>query len=386
MTAPAAPAKPDQKGKQQGTPVQLRPFVAGTRRGDKSTYDQTRTMLTTTQDLPTYEADPNGFLAGFYLLVETTAAANAATVAFKQDGPFSAIDTIQFNDTNNKPIVGPLGGYDLYLIDKYGGYHHKDDPKESNVYSVVTGAGATGGSFTFVLHVPVEIVKRDALGSLPNKSATSTYDVNIRLAPSTSVYSTAPTTLPSMRIRIQQYGWMDPNAADLRGNAVAQNPPAVQSTQYWSKQTYTLAAGSLNQRLVGIDGQVRTILYCLRDSNGDRVQGDADFPDPLQFQYETVVPINRLRTIWRDMISKQYGYVNAVETAGGRDYGVYPDTYAQDFGGKPGYETRLGYLPFSSATTAVVSGTIGGSGVHVLTVLVNKVVPAGGDPMALTGR
>jgi hypothetical protein len=251
---------------------------------------------------------------------------------------------------------------------------------------VTTGAGGTGGSFTFVLHLPIEIVKRDALGSLPNKSATSTYDVNIRLAPSTSVYSTAPTALPSVRVRIQQYGWMDPNAADLRGNAVAQNPPAVQSTQYWSKQTYTLAAGSLNQRLVGIDGLVRTLLYVLRDSTGDRVQGDADFPDPLQFQYETVVPISRLRTIWRHMISLQYGYNNTVETAGGRDYGVYPDTYAQDFAAKPGYETRLGYLPFSSATTGLLSGSIGGSGVHTLTVLVNKVVPAGGDPMALTGR
>ncbi len=382
MTAPA-PAKPADK---KGTPVQLRPFVAGTRRGDKSTYDQTRTLLTSTQDLPTYECDPNGFLAGLYVLVEATAAGNAATVAFKQDGPFSVIDTIQFNDTNNKPIIGPLGGHDLYLINKYGGYHFSDDPKQSNIYSVTTGAGATGGSFTFVLHVPIEIVKRDALGSLPNKSATSTYDVNIRLAPSSSLYTTAPTALPSVRVRIQQYGWMDPNAADLRGNAVAQNPPAVQTTQYWSKQTYTLASGALNQRLVGIDGLVRTLLYVLRDSTGDRVQGDADFPDPFQYQYETVIPINRLRTIWRDLISKQYGYNATVETAGGRDYGVYPDTYAQDMAAKPGYETRLGYLPFSSATTAAINGNIGGSGLHVLTVLVNKVVPAGGDPMALTGR
>lgn len=388
MTAPTQPQPAatgaGAKGKQ--APVVMRPFVAGTRRGDKSTYDQTRTLLTSTQDLPTYECDPNGFLGGAYFLVEGVTAGNSAATAFKQDGPFCLIDTITFQDTNNKPLIGPLGGHDLYLIGKYGGYHFSDDAKSSNIFSAITGSGATGGSFTFVLHLPIEIVKRDALGSLPNKSSSATFDISIRLAPIANLYTVAPTAAPSVRVRIQQYGWMDPNSTDLRGNAVSQNPPAVQTTQYWSKQTYTLAAGSLNQRLVGIDGLVRNLLFVLRDSNGDRVQGDADFPDPMAMQYETVVPLNRLRTIWRDQISRQYGYNAAVETAGGRDYGVYPETYAQDFAAKPGYETRLGYLPFSSATTATISGSISGSGVHTLTVLVNKIVPAGGDPMALTGR
>lgn len=386
MTAPtqAPPKGGQQQGK--GAPVVMRPFVAGTRRGDKSTYDQTRTLIAGTQDLPTYECDPNGFLGGLYLLVEATTASNAATVAFKQDGPFCVIDTITFNDTNNKQILGPLGGHDLYLIGKYGGYHFSDDAKQSSQYFATTGSGGTGGSFTFILHVPIEVAKRDALGALPNKSSSATFDVNIRLAPIANVYSTAPTNPASVRLRIQQYGWMDPNATDLRGNAVSQNPPAVQTTQYWQKQSYTINAGALSQRLIGIDGLVRALIFILRDSNGDRTQGDADFPDPMAMQYETATPLNRLRTIWRDMICREYGYNATVETAGGRDSGVYPEIYMQDFGPKPGYETRLGYLPFSSATTATLTGSISGTGAHSLTVLVNKIIPAGGDPMALTGR
>lgn len=386
MTAPA-PAAPQQGHAQKGkAPVVMRPFVAGTRRGDKATYDKTVTLLTSTQDMTTYECDPNGFLAGSYILVQATTAGNALAVAFQQDGPFSAIDTIQFNDTNNKPIIGPLGGYDLYILSKYGGYHFNDDARQGPNYTAVTGSGATGGSFSFLLHLPIEVVKRDALGAVPNKSSSATFDINIRLAPASAIYSTAPTTLPSVRVRIQQYGWMDPNATDLRGNAVSQNPPAVQTTQYWNKQTYTLAAGALNQRLVGIDGLVRNLLFILRDQNASRVQGEADFPDPFALQYETAMPVSRLKAVWQEMIAKQYGYTGTIDTGGGRDSGVYAETYCQDFAAKPGYETRLGYLPFSSATTATISGTIGGSGVHTLTVLVNKVVPAGGDPMALTGR
>lgn len=384
MTAPA-PAKSGaaKNGKEK---VVMRPFVAGTRRGDKATYDKTVTLLASTQDLTTYECDPNGFLGGAYILVEATTAGNAAATAFKEDGPFSVIDSITFSDTNNRPIIGPIGGHDLYLLLKYGGYSFSDDAKQSPVYSVTTGAGATGGSFTFVLQLPIEVSHRDGLGALPNKSSSATFDVSIRLAPSTSVYSTAPTALPSVRTRIQQFGWMDPNAADMRGNAVSQNPPAVQTTQYWSKQTYTLSAGALHQRLIGIDGLVRNLLFNLRDSNASRATGDANFPDRFELQYETAVPVSRIKTIWRHMIGQNFGYNGTVETAGGRDYGVYPETYCQDFSHKPGYETRLGYLPFSSATTANISGTIGGAGVHTLSVLVNKVIPAGGDPMGLTGR
>lgn len=387
MTAPtAAPthAAPAKNGKQ--AQVITRPFVAGTRRVDNPDYDQTKTLTTSTQDLPTYEISPNGFLRGLFVLVEGVTAGNAAAAAFTADAPFNILDTITLSDTNNKPIFGPMNGHDWYEILKFGGYHNLSDAKESPVFSATTGTGATGGSFTFAMWLPIELVSRDGLGSLPNKSSSATFNVSMRLAALNQIYSTAPTAAPSVRVRVQSVGWMDPNAADMRGNPVAQNPPAVQTTQYWSKQTYSLNSGQFSQRLQGIDSLVRNLIFVLLDTNNSRTQGDADFPDPFVMQYETSQPINRIRNVWRHMIGTRYGYSAAVETAGGRDYGVYPETYAEDFSNAPGAETRLGYLPVSSATTLNVSGTLGGTGSHTLVVLVNKVVPAGGNPMALTGR
>lgn len=365
--------------------VMRRPFVAGTRPQDKSTYDETKTLTTSTQVLRTYEADPNGFLGGFYILVEATTSGNSAATAFNANAPFNVIQTVTFNDTNNKPILGPMSGFDLSQVMKLGGYNHSDDPKNSPIYSVTTGSGATGGSFTFVLRLPVELVHRDALGNLPNKSASATYDVSITLAASTDVYSVAPTAQPSVRVRIAQFGWMDPNQTDMKGNPVNQNPPGVQTTQYWAKQTYTLNNGFVTQRLQGIDSLLRNLIFIL-DNAGVRTTADTDWPDPFTFQYETAQPVIRIKNIWRHMIGEAFGYNATVDTAGGRDSGVYPLWWNQDFGLKPGAETRLGYLPVSSATTLVASGTFGSAGsTKTLTVLVNKVVPANGDPLVLTG-
>lgn len=391
MTAPTQAAPTSQQaasnGGKNGKPaVLLRPFVAGTRRVDKSTYDESKVLTASTQDLRTYECDPNGFLRGAFLLVTCVTAGNAAAVTFAANGPFNVIDTITFNDTNNKPLIGPFTGWDLMIAVKYGGYSFQDDPKLSPVYVATTGAGATGGSFTFVLLLPVEIVAREGLGSLPNKSSSSTFDVSIRLSASTVPYGVAPTTPGTVRVRIQQFGWMDPNATDMKGNQVRQNPPGVQTTQYWAKQTYAFNAGAISQRLQGIDSMVRNLVFIL-DAAGSRTTGDADWPDPFTLLYETSLPIQRLRTIWQHMIGQMYGYNGITPDVGGaRDYGVYPESYCADFNGKPGWETRLNYLPVSSATTLNVSGTIGGAGAHTLTVLVNKIVPANGNPLVLTGR
>jgi len=380
------PPKAPPNGGAKKEQILIRPFVAGTRRVDKATYDESKVLTASTQDLRTYECDPNGFLRGAYLLVTCVTAANAAAVTFAANGPTNVIDTITFNDTNNKPLLGPMTGFDLEMAVKFGGYSFQDDPRLSPVFSVTTGAGATGGSFTFVLLVPVEIVAREGLGSLPNKSSSSTFDIGIRLSASTVPYGVAPTNPGTVRVRIQQYGWMDPNATDMKGNQVRQNPPGAQTTQYWSKQTYALNAGAISQRLQGIDSMVRNLIFIL-DAAGSRTTGDADFPDPFTLLYETSLPIQRIRDIWRHMIGQLYGYNGTTaDVAGARNFGVYPESYCHDFTGKPGYETRLGYLPVSSATTLNVSGTIGGAGAHTLTVLVNKIVPANGNPLVLTGR
>lgn len=385
MATATAPAPAPAKGGAAPAPVANRPFITGTRTVERAIYDNTRTLATNQQKLPTYNLDTDGFTSGMWLLVEATTAGNTAAVAFNADAPLNVLASVQFSDTNNKPILGPMSGHDLYECIKFGGYAFSDDAKQSVVYSTTTGTGATGGSFTFVLRVPIEIVHRDALGSLLNKSASAVFKLDTTLAASTDVYSTAPTAEPSVRVRIQQFGWMDSDQKDIKGNPASPNPPALNTVQFWDKQSIAVNAGSMNQVLNTFSGLVRTLIFELRDSTGSRQQGDADFPDPFEFHIDKTVPVSRLLTIWKHLISNEYGYTGAVETPGGRDYGTFPLTYAKDFGLKPGAENRFGYQPVSSATTLMMKGTIGGSGSHTMNVFVNYVNPANGDPKAITG-
>jgi hypothetical protein len=374
---------------------------------DEIDYDDSRAMTASTQDLPVLNVPPAGFLQDVYLLSEGTVAGNAVvTVAVAEDFPWRVIDTITFEDVNNAPIVGPITGWDLYVINKFGGYTFNDDPRFSPVYRLDTlgGTNATASSWAFVLRIPVELVKRDSLGSLPNKSGTAMFKVRIRLAASGSVYTTPPTTLPTVRTRIQQANWWEPDATDLKGRPLAQNPPAVQTTQYWSKVDYTVNAGSLRQKYDRVGYLIRNLIHVLRDSTGTRSGGETDFPDPFTLRVEGNNQIVRNKSVWLQRMSNN-GYIGAaggnvaaartgvadnytgtlaIITTPAKDNGVYVEPYCLDFAHKPGYETRRGYLATSSAARIEAQGTIGGAGAHTFTVLTNDVAPANGDDAMLT--
>lgn len=374
MGVQQGPAKPGSS--KQAAPAAIA-FRTGVQSHDEINYDESRTLLTSTVDLPTLNIPPAGFLRGLFVVVEATTSGNSATTAFKEDGPFSVLDTITLEDVNSAPIVGPINGHDLYCIDKLGGYDHSSDPKQSPAYSATTGAGGTGGSFSFVLWLPVELVDRDALGPLPNKSGTSMFKLRIRLAPSSNVYSTAPTTLPSVRVRVVQISWWDPDATDLRGRPIAQQPPAMGTTQYWSKVPYVVASGNFRQQMERVGYAVRNLVVILRDSTGSRSQGELDFPDPLSVQVDANVLHNKVNTVWKHEIARDYGYTGTAEASNGPVNGTRVLSYCKDFGLKPGAESRRGYLETSSATRLEMYGSIGGSGQHTLTVLTNDVAPMG---------
>lgn len=392
MSTPAPPNAPT-KSAGRGAPVAMRPFITGTRTIERQLYDNTTVLTTSTQKLPTYNLDTDGFVSGLYILCEATAVnTTASTAAFQEDGPFNVYSTVLFSDTNNTPIIGPITGHDLYVITKYGGYAFSDDAKSDPVYTATTGTGTSGGSFTFVLRVPIEIVHRTGLGSLLNKSASAPFKLDLTLNSNTTgsggIYSDNPTTSVSVRTRVHQFAWMQSDNMDAYKNASDPNPPALNTLQYWDKQTLTVSAGAINQQLNTFSGMTRNFVFELRDSNGSRTAGDADFPDPFQFDYDKTTPFNTLQTIWQSEIGQMFGYAGATEgtsTALTRDNGIYPLPFNRDFGLKPGAESSFGYLPVSSATSLVVRGTIGGSGSHTLNVFVNRIWPANGDPKSLTG-
>jgi hypothetical protein len=379
---------------QAAPPTPTRPFRVGVQSHEEINYDNTLTQSAGTQDFPSFELPPQGFLRGVWLIFAGTASTNAATVAYaanQLDAPFNIIDTIELDDTNSKPLIGPFGGYDLYLINKYGGYMYGQDPKKFPGYTADSGAGATI-TINFLLRIPVELVARDALGALPNKSGTNKFRIKVRLAAITTVFATAPTNAMSCRLRMVPENWWEPDEFDLKGRPLRQSPPASQTTQYWTKGNYSLNSGDQRVQIQqGLGFLIRNIIFINRTTGDLRSSAqDAFFPDPATIQFEANTLFDRPRTLWQHYIWRLWNLSVAVATSdvvaatggGGRDYCVYPLTFTDDFSLIPGAEVRRGLLATSDGSRLEFRGNQGGS--TNFNVLVNYVAPARMDDAAIT--
>lgn len=381
-------ANATKNGAKEAKTIALRPFRIGVQNMDEHTYDNTIITGASAVDFPTYSLNASGFLTDIYVWVVGTTAGNAAAVTFNQNGPFNALSSIEFDDVNNKPIIGPFDGYELAQIDKLGGYLFSDDPKASPTYSATTGAGATGGSFEFILRIPIQLVPRDALGSLPNKSNTSTLKVRMTLNATANIYGVSPTAPPSVRVRMQPCSWWEPDTTDLKGRAYAQQPPAVSTTQYWVRNDYGVNPGAISPSIDAVGFPIRNLIFRLDGADGLRATGETNFPDPFQLQLEANILTDRFKRIWQHRQAQAYGYTGATfDASNAHDNGIYVEPFCNDFSHKPGWETRYGYLETSPGSRLQVKGTLtGAAGAQTLRVYTNYVAPAGGDDFALTGR
>jgi hypothetical protein len=407
-----APAK---SNTQQQAP-QPAPFRVGTQNIiNQDGYVQTTTFTTTSAavQLPVYNPSANSFLRGIWIQSQGTVTGQSTNVVvFNADGPFAVYSTISFNDTQGKPII-LVDGYELMLINKFGGYHNLGDPRSSGAAYFTTGAGSTGGSWQFFLYIPLELVSRDGIGSLVNKNAASPFQLTITVANGSTAYSSssagnavygavAPSTNSTTVVTTcMEDGWWQPKAADSNGQPLSQNPPAPGTTQYWLKTTYNMAAGSNQVQLSGGLGYaIRNILF---ENYGvatvDRASGQTQFPDPCELLYKGTIMLNIGKQFWLDKMSRAYAlFGNGYSTATAPlfdstavptitpalnvlEAGVFVLPFNMDFDLVPGAELRRGYLVTQQGDQFQMIGSY--TLACTLTELVNYVASPSGNAAQL---
>jgi hypothetical protein len=384
-TPPAKTATGSSKGAKAPAPV-LRPFFPGSLDLETHTYSDTETMGTAQIAMPTYNIRTNGFLADLFITVKATAAGNSATVAFNESMPLAALSVITLSDTGGQPILGPMTGWELAMFVKWGGFSFSDDIRQSQTYVATTGAGGSGGSFTIIYHLPIQFVRREPLGPLPNTNSNNAYALDMTLATLAQVYSTAPTVAPTVVATVHQDAYRQSAGKDAQKNATVTSPPGLGSVLYLRRNTMPAAAGSFDQELSQQEGSYRALMLLLTDSSGTRSGGETNWPDPAQVYFNNDVPYDRAKATWIRKMERDYGYIAAIETAGGRDNGLFVLPFIVDNGLKAGSEDRYKYLSVSAADTLGFRGVIGGSGTGKLTTYYNFVRPAGGQIKAMTSR
>jgi hypothetical protein len=387
-TAPAATAAKPGTAQKAAAPAQ--PFRVGVFETDTPDIDVTLAATTAAQKLGTFKVSPNGWLSRIECLFAGTGT-TAAT--YTGDNPVSGIQKVTFRDVGNREIFGPLTGYEWFTTNKWGGYFPAEsDPRNPGGQYV---AGNTG--FQFVLYIPLEIVYRDTLGEIENKSSSSSYQLEIYIDSQANTMATSTGTL-TWRMRANLEGYTEPEATDTMGRALSQNPPAPGTVQYWVSEIYNSPSGAIRYNQVnGIGYPIRELVYVAYDNTTptralawnwatfNATTSGGDWPDPLTLSFGKVQLFQRPAALWGNYMSRWFGLnVLGPDANLALENGVFVQPFNKDFDTAVGNETRNGYLITKAGNVLQISGTTAGAtNIHVLT---NYVVPPGNDASKLRAR
>ena len=398
MTAPTAtkPQNGAAPGKDQAVQAPPQPFLVGTYDTTTPDLDVSLAQTTGVQKLTTWKISPNGWMSGMPFLFEMTVTGQATNnVSYSKDNPFSVVNKVTFRDLGNREIFGPLTGYEWFTTNKIGGYFGGvagSDPRNpGGAFTATTGTGATAGTFSFLLWLPMELVRRDSLGEVENKSSSSAYTVEIFMDSQANTYNQVPSVQGTLRCRANVDGYTEPEASDSRGRPFLQVPPAVGTLQYWSSEIpQAFATGAQKYNLVnGIGYSIRNLSYVAYDnSSGTRATVGlvgGTFPDPLTVTFGKIQLLQMPLRMWLAKEAWYFKYGNSTaDSYAGPENGVWTVPFNIDFIAEVGSELRNDYLTTKAGNVLQSSGSFGAA--TIVHFLVNYVVAPGNDAARLRAR
>lgn len=357
LTAPQA-----QSTERAAAPSAVNPFTRAAKKHREPFEDFSAVIGSSGTVRSNVDVPAFGFARHLVILVTASGGTASGTNAVAQeDAPVSVLSNLSLTDVNGAPIVGPMDGFDLYLANLYGGYNFQTNPA---VMPSWTNTDA-GGNFRFKLRVPIELTAHDGLGALPNTNSGSTYKLSYTIAPASAVYSTAPGgTQPTIRVQAWIEAWTQPPAYDFQGIPNATTPPAVGTTQFWSKSVFNVASGENRLRVTRMGNLLRSMILINRTTAPAR--STTNFPDPFRIEWDSRIYDNVGRTLLQDQINEDNGLTPLT--------GVFLYQWTNDNNLKAGNESRDLYIPTTQGTKFELVGSFGAAG--TLTVLVNDVAPA----------
>ena len=384
----------------QGSPqVPAIPFVRAARKKSAAAATLTGTVPAAAQQLQVVQVPAAGYLRGIELLVDVATSGNSAATAFKTaatagDAPWSFINSINLVSADGSNLVSNVSGYQLFLVNKYGAFRSQGqqmDPRSDQYFSLTTGTGATGGSFSFRLFIPVEIDQSSGFTSLPNLAANKSYQINIQLNASGAVYSTAPTAAGAYTITVINHYWSQPAAMNAVGVPQQIAPVGVGSVNLTSLQTIPVTQGDRIVQLQNVGNVIHKLIFTLRKSDGTRTTTDWGSTNQLILNndtlfYWTTPNATTNKSTWASYITDTYGYGDAVnaaapgttstlDSANGLDTGVYALNFGDINGNAQTACSRDQFLPTLDSTLLQLRSTSFGANAATLEVLSMAVKP-----------
>lgn len=305
-----------------------------------------------------------GYLRGVLLTI--TVSGGVAGTAFTEDGILAILQNIMLTEPNGAPIVQFNSLYEAYLAMKWGGFFDQGDAK-GGIYTTTLPNGQ------LQVYIPLEINARDGLGSLPNQNAAAMFQLRYQVAGWASIYTTLPTTLPTVRVVAEAVEYDQPALSSQDGTNQT-TPPAMNTTMFHTVQQYPVVTGNNRIRLTRVGNYLRNLIFIYRAAT--RAAGDTNWPTQLEIDLDARPMTFMQKLTWRQQMYQRTGYTastldGAVAT---QDAGVFVYDFMHEFDGRLGHENRDGWKKTVGSSRFEVVGSFGAAG--TLTVITEDVAIA----------
>jgi hypothetical protein len=245
-----------------------------------------------------------GYLSFFDITVQASGGTGTAAV-LSADGPYNTVQNLFIKDPFGQPIF-QADGYSCFLIQLYSGQSGMlgfgNQIGSLPSYSAPTAAGNS----TFHLTIMFQ-ADSSAYCSLADMNSASQPSLFLQTNPIGTVYSTVPTGTPTLYLEVDEGYW----AAPIQNPAIA--PPDVGSSLQWSVTRAAAGIASAQfQRIVlaPVANGLTTLIFCLRDSTGARV--DAFPANDLSFVVDNVPYLTETLAQRADKMWRQFGVTRPV--------------------------------------------------------------------------
>lgn len=265
------------------------PFVVGSNLYYEAPFDTQVQQLDANSHDRAVNITPGGFLRGITMQVTSTGGVIGAG-ALQADAPFSIISSASLEDISGGPILYPMGGFAAAMCQKWL-RPWAGDPAKRAVFSNTVNPAFTLQFFTEV---------KDTLGVLANTDARAQYRFRYTLAPGNAasgpngLTSTAPTTQPTVTVKLYINSWAQPDLQDLMGNTTEQIPDGLVASRFLMHELPIITAGNNVVRETLTGNEYRGVMYIFR--NGNALQTRFDLTDvnagPIDYRQDS-------RRLWK---------------------------------------------------------------------------------------
>ncbi len=196
--------------------------------------------------------------------------ASTTAVAVTADAPYNSVGLLQFKDAFGTVIFAGTGYAILYLVPLFSGSFgtFKNAAVTKLPSYSAPSVGDTGtGDFTFSTVLPLEFAR--GMGVIAGANASLPPSLNINLNSSSTVYSTAPATVPTLTLQVDSDYYILPDGVTIE-------PPGLGTTRQWIVTPMNPTVGSkFSGRIQGprLGGWLDTIIIIMRNATGARIDG-----------------------------------------------------------------------------------------------------------------